>query len=237
MAGAIDAKALLMCLGLWRYVTGNQAFVPRPPATASTPRPKNALDPEYVFKPEFSDSAYMFRFNHFITWWEDYQNKRCLAYEYIHSGLEPSRYRELDHGNPKKLWDTIKADFEKVISQYELQTKLVDENFRKFLIISNLQSTDEWTTFAWTLELNGKTDTSENIITHLLSFEARLRRARGLAPGAALFVSKKARGRNPKKVENRPIRVHQASSLAFIITSSFPSLLVVPSGVPRRPAT
>ena len=37
-----------------------------------------------------------------------------------------------------------------------------------------------------------------SIVTHLLSFEARLRRARGLAPDAELFITKKGRGRQSK---------------------------------------
>jgi len=37
-----------------------------------------------------------------------------------------------------------------------------------------------------------------SIVTHLLSFEARLRRARGLAPDAALFITKQGQGRHSK---------------------------------------
>ena len=40
-----------------------------------------------------------------------------------------------------------------------------------------------------------------SIVTHLLSFEACLRRARGLAPDAALFITKKGRGRYSKGEE------------------------------------
>ena len=45
------------------------------------------------------------------------------------------------------------------------------------------------------------------IVTHLLSFEARLRRAQGLAPDAALFILKEGRGRystgNNRKSDDR----------------------------------
>jgi hypothetical protein len=65
--------------------------------------------------------------------------------------------------------------------------------------MSNLRNTKEWRTFASTLELTEKADTVASIVTHLLSFEARLRRARGLAPDAALFITKKGRGRDSKE--------------------------------------
>ena len=49
-----------------------------------------------------------------------------------------------------------------------------------------------------TLGLTEKADTVANITSHLLSFEATLRRAKGLSPDAALFVTKKGRGRTSK---------------------------------------
>jgi len=64
--------------------------------------------------------------------------------------------------------------------------------------MSNLLNTEEWRTFASTLGLTEKADTVASIVTHLLSFEARLRRASGLAPDAALFVTKKGPGQNWK---------------------------------------
>jgi len=72
----------------------------------------------------------------------------------------------------------------------------IEDCWRKFYITSNLPNTEEWRIFASTLELTEKADTVASIVTHLLSFEARLRRARGHAPDAALFVLKKCRGRN-----------------------------------------
>jgi len=42
-------------------------------------------------------------------------------------------------------------------------------------------------------------DTVASIVTHLLSFEARLRRARGLAPDVAVFLMKEGRGRHSNR--------------------------------------
>ena len=64
--------------------------------------------------------------------------------------------------------------------------------------MSNLLNTEEWRTFASTLGLTEKADTVASIVTHLLFFDARLRWARGLAPDAALFITKKGRGRYSK---------------------------------------
>jgi hypothetical protein len=131
-------------------------------------------------------------------------------------------YRDLTEA--KQLWDTIKADVEKVIKldrRYEMakltscqlesypsvtewipaQAKIIndlavcditiEDSWRKFDMMSTLPNTEEWRTFASTLELTEKADTVTSIVTHLLSFEARLRRARGLAPDAALCIKKK----------------------------------------------
>jgi len=135
------------------------------------------------------------------------------------------RYRDLTE--PKQLWDTIKAYFEKVIkldSRYKMakltscplesypsvtewisaQDKIIngpaicnitiEDSWRKFYIMSNLPITEEWQNFASTLELTEKADTVAGSVIHLRSFKARLRRACGLAPDAALFVTKKGPG-------------------------------------------
>jgi len=62
--------------------------------------------------------------------------------------------------------------------------------------MSNIPNTEEWRTFASRLELTEKADTVASIVTHVLSFEARLCRARGLVPDAALFLTHKSRGRH-----------------------------------------
>jgi hypothetical protein len=69
---------------------------------------------------------------------------------------------------------------------------------RNVYIQSNLPNTEELRTVAPTLELTEKSDTVASIVTHLLSIEARLRMACGLARDTALFVTKKGCGRNWK---------------------------------------
>jgi len=64
--------------------------------------------------------------------------------------------------------------------------------------MSNLPNTEECRTFASTLELTEKTDTVANIVPQLLSFVARLRRARGPAPDTAVFLMKTGRVRHSK---------------------------------------
>jgi len=61
----------------------------------------------------------------------------------------------------------------------------INNSGRKFYIMSNLPNTEEWRTFASTLELTEKVKTVVSIVTRLLSWEARLGRARGLTPDAA----------------------------------------------------
>jgi len=87
---------------------------------------------------------------------------------------------------------------DKIINDLAVCDITIEDSWRKFYIMSNLPNTEEWRTFASTLELTEKADTVVSIVTHLLSFEARLRRARGLAADAALFVTKKGRGRYSK---------------------------------------
>jgi hypothetical protein len=74
----------------------------------------------------------------------------------------------------------------------------IEDSGRKFCIMPNLLNTEEWCTFASILELTEEADTAASIVTHLLSLEARRRRARGFAPDATLFVTKKGWGRNWK---------------------------------------
>jgi hypothetical protein len=59
--------------------------------------------------------------------------------------------------------------------------------------MTNLPNTEEWRTFASTLEHIEKADTVASMVTHLLSFEANLYRARGHAPDAAQFILEKSR--------------------------------------------
>ena len=87
---------------------------------------------------------------------------------------------------------------DKIINDLSVCNITIEDSWSKFYILSNLPNTEEWRIFASTLGLTEKTDTVASIVTHLLSFEVRLRRARGLAPDAALFVTKNGRGRNWK---------------------------------------
>jgi hypothetical protein len=86
----------------------------------------------------------------------------------------------------------------KIINDLAICNITIEDSWRKFYIMSNLPNTEEWRTFASTLELTEKADTVASIVTHLLSFEAHLHRACGHAPDAALFLMKKGRGRNWK---------------------------------------
>jgi len=79
----------------------------------------------------------------------------------------------------------------------------IDDNLRKFYILSNLPKSDDWKMFKTSLELSGKADTTANIITHLQSFEVTLRRDSGIDPDSALFVTKKGRGRQPGQTSQR----------------------------------
>jgi len=79
---------------------------------------------------------------------------------------------------------------DKIINDLAVCDITIEDSWRKFYILSNLPNTEEWRTFASTLELTEKADTVASIVTHLLSFKAHLRRARGLAPHAALFITK-----------------------------------------------
>jgi hypothetical protein len=87
---------------------------------------------------------------------------------------------------------------DKIINDLAICDITIEDSWRKFYMMSDLPNTEEWRTFASTLELTEKADTVASIVTHLLSFEARLRRAHGLAPDTALFITKTGRGRHSK---------------------------------------
>jgi hypothetical protein len=59
--------------------------------------------------------------------------------------------------------------------------------------MSNLPKSADWLGFTTSLNMSGHADTPGKIITQLLAFEATLRRQKGLAPDAALFVTRKQR--------------------------------------------
>jgi hypothetical protein len=156
-------------------------------------------------------------------------NKSCGQLTGVMESTMQIQYRDLTE--PKRLWDTNKTDFEKVIKldgRYKMakltscqlesypsvtewisaQDKIINDlavcnitikdSWRKFYITFNFPNTEEWRTFASTLELTENPDTVASIVPHLLSFEAGLGRASGLAPEAALFVTKTGPGRYSK---------------------------------------
>jgi len=84
-----------------------------------------------------------------------------------------------------------------IIGDLAICNVTIDDNLRKFYILSNLPKSDEWKMFKTSLELSGKADTAANIITHLQSFEVTLHRDIAIDPDSALFVTKKGRGRQP----------------------------------------
>jgi hypothetical protein len=85
----------------------------------------------------------------------------------------------------------------------------VDDQWRVHYIIGNLAKTAEWTHYAQTLELTGQAADTGTLIKHLLTFEAKLRRDRGLSPEDALFVTRrqkngKNRGRSNENSSDKP---------------------------------
>jgi hypothetical protein len=95
---------------------------------------------------------------------------------------------------------------EKLINDLAICGIKVDDEWRKFCILSNVPNTNEWRNYASALELTDKADTVASIITHLLSFEASLRRSKCLDPDAALFVSMKGRGRGQQDQKGGLVR-------------------------------
>jgi hypothetical protein len=87
---------------------------------------------------------------------------------------------------------------DKIINDLVVCDNMIENSWRKFYIMSNLPNTEEWRTFASKLELTDKAHTVTRIVTHLLSFEARLRRARSFAPDATSCITNKGRGLHSK---------------------------------------
>ncbi|KAF8242179.1 hypothetical protein K440DRAFT_639421 [Wilcoxina mikolae CBS 423.85] len=86
------------------------------------------LNPEYDFKSESQDSAYLNRFDNFLLNWRTYKNNYEKANGNICSLLEPSirsRYTAEKYDHLKVPWDTIKTNFEKPIKldvRYQMAT-------------------------------------------------------------------------------------------------------------------
>jgi len=87
---------------------------------------------------------------------------------------------------------------EKNINDLAICNITIDDAWRKIYILSNLPNNKEWRNFVRTLELTKKADMVAIITSHLPSFEATLRRAKGLSPDAKLFLKKMGRGGTSK---------------------------------------
>jgi hypothetical protein len=87
---------------------------------------------------------------------------------------------------------------ENIINDVAICDITIEDSWREFHIMFNVPKTKEWRVFALTLDLTERADTVASIVAHLLSFEANLRRARGLAPDVTLVVTKKGRARHSK---------------------------------------
>ncbi|KAF8243655.1 hypothetical protein K440DRAFT_636916 [Wilcoxina mikolae CBS 423.85] len=91
----IEAKDLLKHFNVWRIVDISE-IVPVPPAapaasgSSSSMMAPDPLDPEYDFKPESQDLAYLNRFDNFLQDWRSYKNNYEKANCTICSLLEPS---------------------------------------------------------------------------------------------------------------------------------------------------
>jgi hypothetical protein len=82
---------------------------------------------------------------------------------------------------------------DKIISDLAICGITVTDEWRIFYIMSNLPKSADWLGFTTSLNMSDHADTPGKIITQLLAFEATLRRQKGLAPDAALFVTRKQR--------------------------------------------
>jgi len=75
----VEAKDLLKHLNVWCIVDGSE-IIPGPPAapaasgSSSPTMAPDPLNPEYNFKPESQDSAYLNRFDNFLRVWRTYKN-------------------------------------------------------------------------------------------------------------------------------------------------------------------
>jgi hypothetical protein len=91
------------------------------------------------------------------------------------------------------------SDQNNIINDLAVCDIMIENSSRKFYIMSNPPHTQEWRTFPSTLALTEKADTELSIVTHLLSCEARLSRARGLSPHAAWFIQRGVQGQQSNR--------------------------------------
>jgi hypothetical protein len=70
----------------------------------------------------------------------------------------------------------------------------VDDAWKVYYLWDNLRKSAEWSNRRDMLEIGKKTETSAELVSNLLTFEARIKRQKELAPDSALFVSRRQRG-------------------------------------------
>jgi len=109
--------------GLRKYKSG-EIRVPRPQivfptsdaSSTTTPAARDPQDTDYNFLPGLTDTSYLNQFYHILRHWEQWQMNNDEACGQLTTLMESTiqiRYRDLTQ--LKQLWDTIKANFEKVI--------------------------------------------------------------------------------------------------------------------------
>jgi len=143
--------------------------VPKPPIVATRdastlPTACDCRDTGYVFLQESTATSYFNQFDHFLCDWAHWQMNNDKACGQLTSLMESTIqiwYRDLTE--PKQLWDTIKADFGKVMKlagQYEM-TKLISCELESYpsvtkwisaqhkiindLAVCNITTKDSWT--------------------------------------------------------------------------------------------
>jgi transposase InsO family protein len=84
---------------------------------------------------------------------------------------------------------------DKIIANLSICDIKVTDEWRVFYLLSNLPNSPEWLNFVTSLEVTDKAKSPNDVITALEFFEAKLRRQKGIAPDAALFVTRKQKNR------------------------------------------
>jgi hypothetical protein len=84
---------------------------------------------------------------------------------------------------------------DKIIANLAVCNIKVTDEWRVFYLTSNLPRSQEWLNFVTSLEFTDKAKSPKDVITALEFFETKLRRQKGIAPDAALFVTRKQKNR------------------------------------------
>jgi hypothetical protein len=91
------------------------------------------------------------------------------------------------------------ADYPSITEWSSAQKKLIDDlqtcgiavdrPWRVHYILENLPKSTEWTNIKQMLTVTGNTESTTKLLSHLLTFEAYLKRVKGLPSDSALFVT------------------------------------------------